>query len=224
MFESFGKIARLRREVIVTEKIDGTNAAVVIVDEDAMDMEESERLFAWNHMIVAEEPGKWAILAQSRKRLIVPNDDNAGFARWVYDNAEELYSGLGPGRHFGEWWGQGIQRTYGLSHKRFSLFNVSRWRDQHGTNDQLDFTVLDEKRERQVLPAMCHVVPIIDIHEEFDTERINENLESLRRMGSVAAPGYSKPEGIVVQHVVSRTLFKVSLDQTEDQAGKGRES
>ena len=34
---------------------------------------------------------------------------------------------LVPGRHFGEWWGSGIQRGYGLDEKTFSLFNAYRW-------------------------------------------------------------------------------------------------
>jgi hypothetical protein len=48
---------------------------------------------------------------------------------------------LGPGRHFGEWWGAGIQRRYGLTEKRFSLFNVTRWGEAR--------------------PACCHVVPTL---------------------------------------------------------------
>ena len=51
-----------------------------------------------------------------------------GFARWVETNRERLITLLGPGLHFGEWWGSGIQRGYGLTKgdKRFSLFNVER--------------------------------------------------------------------------------------------------
>lgn len=58
-FKEFPKIARLNREVIVTEKIDGTNAAVVIGEDGA------------------------TIGAQSRSKLITVDDDNFGFARWV---------------------------------------------------------------------------------------------------------------------------------------------
>ncbi|MCJ7726507.1 MAG: hypothetical protein MUP76_09000, partial [Acidimicrobiia bacterium] len=46
-------------------------------------------------------------------RWITPEVDNYGFARWVKDHEEELRTGLGAGLHFGEWWGQGIQRRYG---------------------------------------------------------------------------------------------------------------
>ncbi len=60
----------------------------------------------------------------SRTRWITAQDDNHGFARWVEGNKQELLK-LGAGRHFGEWWGSGIQRGYGLQkgEKRFSLFN-----------------------------------------------------------------------------------------------------
>jgi hypothetical protein len=103
-FTGFPKIARFNREVIVTEKIDGTNAQIHIDDTGAV------------------------LTAGSRNKWITPTDDNAGFARWASENTAELLR-LGPGSHFGEWWGAGIQRRYGLTEKRFSLFNVSRWGD-----------------------------------------------------------------------------------------------
>src|SRR5882724_293770 len=100
-FTEFNKIARLSRNCVVTEKLDGTNASIVI-----------------------GEAGEF--LVGSRTRWITPEDDNYGFARWAHTHKEELLT-LGPGQHFGEWWGNGIQRKYGLSEKRFSLFNTARW-------------------------------------------------------------------------------------------------
>ncbi len=91
-FVPFPKIARLSREVVVTEKIDGTNAQIC-VNDDMTD-----------------------IVAGSRSRWITPVDDNFGFARWAQDNKQELLK-LGPGSHFGEWWGAGVQRRYGLAEK-----------------------------------------------------------------------------------------------------------
>ncbi len=102
-FEAFPKIPRLNREVIITEKLDGTNAVIHIGEDDV-------------------------ITAGSRSRWITPEDDNYGFARWVKINEEELRK-LGYGTHFGEWWGAGIQRCYNVKEKRFSLFNVHRWTD-----------------------------------------------------------------------------------------------
>ena len=101
-FVGFPKIPRLNREVIITEKIDGSNAAVWISD----DMTE--------------------IAACSRTKWISPKSDNFGFASWVSQNLGELVK-LGSGLHHGEWYGVGIQRGYGLKEKRFALFNTSRW-------------------------------------------------------------------------------------------------
>lgn len=105
-FAPFPKLSRLFRSVIVTEKIDGTNAAVGVTEDGD-------------------------VYAQSRTRLISPGKetDNFGFAAWVEEHEEELRDVLGVGLHFGEWWGRGIQRGYGSEQRHFSLFNVSRWSD-----------------------------------------------------------------------------------------------
>lgn len=182
-FKEFPKIARLNREVIVTEKIDGTNAAVVVVDDGA---------------------GGYAVGAQSRSRVITPADDNFGFARWVQEHQAELAM-LGPGHHFGEWWGSGIQRGYGLTEKRFSLFNVSRWSDD------------------AVRPACCHVVPVLargEAHESFSV--VERCLNELRAIGSKASPGFLKPEGIVAFHVQGNLMFKATLEKDEEWKGKSK--
>jgi hypothetical protein len=167
-FEPFPKIPRLRRTLSVSEKIDGTNASVYITED-----------------------GKRAY-AGSRNRWITTEDDNYGFAKWVQANHDALLD-LGPGYHFGEWWGQGIQRGYGLSEKRFSLFNVARW---NANNPDV--------------PACCHVVPILAVREGDNI--VEEALTRLRREGSVAAPGFMRPEGVVVYHTAARSLFKVLLE------------
>ena len=166
-FVGFPPIRRLSRTMVVTEKIDGTNAQILITEDGR-------------------------IQAGSRNRWITPEDDNFGFARWVAENETELLR-LGPGQHFGEWWGIGIQRRYGLDHKRFSLFNAHRWSDERG--------------ER---PDICHVVPTLGIGE-FSTSYIAGILDDLADKGSVAAPGFMNPEGVVVYHARSKTLFKKTL-------------
>lgn len=177
-FTEFPKIPRLYRECIITEKIDGTNASVFVGEDDT-------------------------VRAGSRTRWITPEDDNHGFARWVKDHEEELRVGLGYGLHFGEWWGAGIQRRYGLDHKRFSLFNVSRWGDD------------------AVRPKCCHVVPVL-WRGVLDTGYVNAALGDLRREGSVAAPGFMKPEGVVVFHVASGHLFKATIEKDEEPKGKSQ--
>src|SRR5882724_1551391 len=94
-FEPFPKIGRLKRDCLVTEKIDGTNAQVFIVHDSGFE----------NNEAVAKVDNHY-IYAGSRSRWLQPGKttDNFGFAGWVNDNAAELVK-LGPGRHFGEWWG-----------------------------------------------------------------------------------------------------------------------
>lgn len=174
-FVPFPKIARLTREMFVTEKIDGTNAQVIIGEDGS-------------------------VCAASRTRIITPSDDNYGFARWVQDNAEMLRE-LGPGRHFGEWWGAGIQRGYGLTEKRFSLFNVGRW----GVSR----------------PACCGVVPLLYCGP-FDTAAIDRQVEFLRESGSSAAPGFMFPEGVIAYHTASGLMFKKTLEKDAEPKGMQR--
>jgi hypothetical protein len=169
-FAAFSSIPRLFRDCIVTEKLDGTNAQVFIGDDGT-------------------------ILAGSRSRWITPGADNFGFASWVAAHVDELRS-LGPGFHYGEWWGAGIQRRYGLTEKRFSLFNVGRWGE--GGKDA------DKK------PACCHVVPVL-YRGPFDTVSILGLSDLLKANGSYAAPGFMDPEGIVVWHEKAQALFKYTL-------------
>lgn len=167
-FTPFPKMARLSREVVVTEKIDGTNAQIYITEDGQ-------------------------VLAGSRTRWITPESDNYGFAAWVRDHADELRE-LGPGSHFGEWWGAGIQRRYGLTEKRFSLFNTVRWSTAR--------------------PACCGVVPVL-YQGPFDTACVDDALADLRMGGSVAAPGFMNPEGVVVFHVAGNVGFKKTLHKDE---------
>ena len=167
-FEEFPKIARLSRECIITEKLDGTNAQIYI-----------------------GENGEF--LTGSRTRWITPEDDNYGFSRWAHEHKEELLA-LGPGRHFGEWWGQGIQRKYPIGEKRFSLFNVFRWGDTR--------------------PSCCHVVPTL-YRGEFTTMAVENCIKNLRELGSVAAPGFMNPEGVVIFHTAANFGFKKTLEKDE---------
>lgn len=183
-FEPFEKMARLSRETIITEKIDGTNATVY-VDTNG------------------------GVFAGSRNKWITPNDDNYGFAAWVAANKQELRE-LGPGIHRGEWWGQGIQRGYGLKEKRLSLFNVQRWA-LHGTEPKT-YPTMDPRvtRTQDVLPPCCGLVPVLE-RCSFDTKDVDMWLEYLRTNGSVAAPGFLKPEGVVVFHIAGNVGFKKTL-------------
>lgn len=187
-FVEFPKMARLSREVIVSEKIDGTNAQILITEDGQF-------------------------FTGSRTRWITPQDDNFGFSAWAHAHKDELMA-LGAGRHFGEWWGAGIQRKYGLNEKRFSLFNVSRW-CLHGTEPQrIPSAAPRIVKLQDVLPACVGLVPVL-YRGVFTTEAIENAVEWLRANGSVAAPGFSKPEGVVCFHVAAGVGFKKTIEKDE---------
>ncbi len=204
-FQEFEKIARLNREVIVTEKIDGTNGQVHIRPAEGTEFEMGYdtqiEVGGIPHYIRAGSRNRWV--------LHLGSDDNNGFGRWVYQHAHEL-AALGAGVHFGEWWGAGIQRKYGLSEKRWSLFNGGRWGRDGGEGNR------DPLGEKPVsAPMCCHVVPVLAVGVGTD-EPVNRALDLLRRGGSIASPGFMKPEGIVAFHTHSRSLFKVTLERDQE--------
>lgn len=171
-FTEWPKTARLFRDIVISEKIDGTNAAIHVEGS--------------------------IVTAQSRKRLITPESDNFGFARWVHTNADELVATLGEGVHFGEWWGVGIQRGYNLQSRRFSLFNTAKWKD-------LSVTIGD-------VPVGS--VPVL-YEGTFSEGMISIVLHDLEEYGSRANLGYLNPEGICVFHTQTRGVFKVTLDNED---------
>lgn len=102
-FKAWPKMTRENPfSVTITEKMDGTNACIIIQDGELIGV-------------------------QSRKKLITPENDNYGFAGWVSRNTEELLN-LGDGYHYGEWAGLGIQgNPHNLPEKQFFLFNTHKW-------------------------------------------------------------------------------------------------
>lgn len=197
-FVAWPKTTRLFRDIIVTEKLDGTNAAIHI--SAVADWAEAAQLP--DAYAVTVNDTIYVLSAQSRKRIITPGKttDNFGFAAWVYDNAAQLVTLLGEGLHFGEWWGQGIQRGYGLEERRFSLFNIERYAGL---------------RESQTIGI--GVVPVL-YAGMFSERAIETVLGNLAALGSVAAPQFMKPEGICIYHTASRSVSKVTLDHND--AGK----
>jgi hypothetical protein len=214
-FEPFPKIARLNRDIVITEKIDGTNAAVLI--EEVEPTPSGSAPIPGGFMLNDTTPAgrrTFVVQAQSRKRLITPEDDNFGFAGWVYENRADLIRLLGPGRHFGEWWGRGIQRGYGLDHKRFSLFNPTfQW------GVLIDQSPLRRAGYIDTVPVL-YEGPFLPIGE-FAAEPTpwHQALWELRNTGSAAAPGFMRPEGIVVYHTAARQPFKVTLEHDEKPKG-----
>ena len=190
-FRKFPKLARYSRKVIVSEKIDGTNACIFI-----------------------GEDGEF--LTGNRKRWITPENDNYGFSRWAHEHKADLLT-LGTGRHFGEWWGGGCQRGYDLpkGEKRFSLFNVVRW-CLHGQEPQ-PIPMADPRvfKMQDVLPPCAGLVPVL-WRGRFDDMDLDTILADLRQTGSRAAPGYSFPEGVVIFHVAGCVGFKKTLEKDDE--------
>ena len=159
-FKPWPKIPRVEnRKEYYTEKIDGTNACIIIDNEGN-------------------------IGCQSRTRIITPEDDNFGFAKWVKENSEELIK-LGEGYHFGEWWGLGIQRGYNQTEKKFSLFNTHR--------------------DPTSLPTCVSQVPSIHANS------VEEAKEILITGGSLAAPGFMNVEGVVIFEYNTKTYWKAII-------------
>ncbi len=169
-FQPWPKMPRLKGNgIVITEKIDGTNAHVYITDDGQ-------------------------VLAASRSRYVTPQADNFGFAAFVAEY-QEAFRKLGLGRHYGEWWGPGIQRGYGLREKVFSLFNVRR-------HDNVSETTGCDR---------IRTVPVL-YEGSWDSDTVELIMEDLALGGSVASPGFLRPEGIVLFHRASQNMYKYTFD------------
>lgn len=196
-FLEFPKIGRFSRDIIITEKIDGTNG-VIGIEDDGVTMH-----------------------VGSRTRWLTPESgDNFGFLLWATVHRDELLT-LGPGRHFGEWWGSGIQRGYGLQkgEKRFSLFNVQRWCPHGEPPTRLKTNDPRIEKWQDVLPPCVGLVPVL-YRGIFDSEVVRITVDDLAVTGSVAAPGFMKPEGIVIFHTSANVGFKKTIEKDDEPKSK----
>jgi hypothetical protein len=194
IFEKFEKIGRLKRTCTITEKIDGTNAQICFNKYGVLLVGSSKREI-WPEGTLGKPKGC----------------DNAGFAKWVYENYEALFGFLGEGRHFGEWCGGNIQRGYGLKEKKFALFNTAR------------FGIGKQEIPGALTFAGLTVVPII-YEGEFTTDVVDCAMEDLLVQGSFFAKGFMNPEGVVVYHHAIRKMFKVTYEHDGTGKGKNRQT
>ena len=169
-FAKWPSIQRLSSETVyITEKIDGTNGIIYVPPDD-------------------EQP----IIAGSRERWLTSPDgeppdkktDNFGFGAWVHERKEALRR-LGPGYHYGEFHGVGINRSYNLKDKRFASFEY--WRDDISIDGVCRVPVLYEG-------------PIDGLTNEpgLRWSIWDEWTATLREYGSVLYPGFPNPEGVVI--------------------------
>ena len=216
-FKEFKSIGRMSKNCVITEKINGTNAQICIIKATKDYQYEDFTGITYNiskdlcMFIPKDELEQYCLgqkddfymFAGSRNRWLKIGDDNFGFASWVKANTEELFK-LGEGTHYGEWAGKGIQRGYGLTEKRFYLFNTSRWADYHNPPKQTE----DDKTI--YAPQCCYVVPVL-YEGIFTTDAVEIVMTQLKEHGSYIVP-FMNPEGVVVYHIATKTLFKKTFD------------
>lgn len=213
-FKPWPKIFRYYGPAVITEKIDGTNAAIHIKqiklnkptevnpDTDVIDLDYA----------TGQTTSIFRVGAQSRTRLITPGEDNFGFAAWVQKNRLALAQNLGEGIHFGEWYGRGINRGYGLGYRAFALFNTSRWR-------ALSF------RSLMLEDGVLTCVPVLSELDSFHFGAVHDAIAELDANGSSAVPGFDRPEGIVVYWPQADHMFKYTpFDGDGNKARRAQEA
>lgn len=194
-YPKFESIPRLNRSYVISEKIDGTNGLIEVTRDTLTQGVLSTPFYdkISGRIYVSREGQNWELRAGSRSRWLTDSRDNFGFWHWAKQNAIELTK-LGDGLHYGEWYGKGIQRGYGLDEKRFMLFNTDRW---------------GNGAER----PSCTEVATVLVHGSTDLSAdVRGAVEALRQHGSFHVPGFSNPEGVVVYHTAARQYFKVTVD------------
>ena len=193
-FVPWPKTPRLENEkFVITEKIDGTNAQILI-EYYPIDAALSFPGACFVN-IINEGEKQLVIHTGSRNRWITPSDDNFGFSAWVQGNALYLAKILGHGRHYGEWWGKGIQRGYNAPRKTFSLFNTFR-----------------PKESLQGFPGL-DIVPVLYKGSGSLPEEILAAETRLKVGGSIASPGFMNPEGICIYMELTKSIYKVPFNK-----------
>lgn len=183
-FKEWPKIPRGQGETMtITEKIDGTNACVIVETND----------LGFNVVVGAQS--RTQMLCSKENNSLdadwINHTDNYGFGRWVRDN-ENLLEVLGAGYHYGEWAGPGIQKNpHNLENKTFFLFNSDRWRDG---------------RAQRPLGVEC--VPVL-FEGEASRENIHKTMDAL--WASAKDKGYH-PEGIVIWYHKTRRYEKLTFE------------
>lgn len=183
-FKGWGSTPRWHKGLTVTEKINGTNACVLIYDGQ--------------------------VKAQSRKRMITPDDDNYGFAKWVYDNAGVLMDTLGFGYHYGEWFGPGIQgNPLGVESKRFALFHATKYTEDNGYE-------LNKVDGLETVPLLFHGqanwMTIGDILQGLDTWGTNVTGAKSWIDEETGFSHSAAAEGIIVWHKETQQKYKILLE------------
>lgn len=200
-FKKYPKTPRLSSEVVITEKIDGTSSAVGIYRQDEVDVDSITPLTT----VITIDGEIYTVWAQSRNRCLTLEHDNFGFAAWVEENSAQLAETLGRGLHYGEWFGKGIQRGYGLDDRHFWLFDGYRYAKMLAT-----------AYTRGHMPEELDVVPLLG-QGEFSSERVDAVLAQLVVEGSQVGPGAGDAEGVIVRFK-NGSVFKAYTHEASEKA------
>jgi len=199
-FKSFPEIKKLSSvKFSITQKIHGSNAQIMIVplDPEIAIFRKSNK-----DVGIVELNGQYFdFRCGSRTRWIVPGDDNYGFAAFAYANKEAFVEKLGPGQHFGEWAGLGINSGEGLKEKFFILFDYWRY-------------------DPAILPPQTVLVPVL-YKGKFDLGQVKIAMDDLKTNGSKLALGFMHPEGVVVQIIGSRYKEVFTAEETQWTKSRG---
>lgn len=172
-FKSFDKISHIGKlHMNITQKMHGSNAQIYIYKD---------------------EEGTLQLKPACRTRWITLDDDNAGFAQFVYENRQTLIDALGQGRHFGEWCGPRINSAEGLTEKTLFLFNWRRW-------------------SKVELPNRVSTVPVL-YTGKISMDAIEDAMKDLKENGSRAVKDFMKPEGVVIE--IDGQFYKKAFELEE---------
>lgn len=147
-------------------KLDGTNSAIVIPLYETYN----------------------EIYAQSRNRVITPDNDNAGFAKWVEENKKEIHQAFATDIEdelgawdsethvvvYGEWCGKGIQKGTAINQleKMFVVFDVKVIHYSDNSDPLTRWGSIDQW-EDEPLPYNCPELNIYNINH-FNTNEVVE--------------------------------------------------
>lgn len=181
--------AEFHAPFLVSEKIDGTHAALDLTRIDAATAVPDGAI------TVTTGGERWMLRAASRLRWLTAERDNFGFRAWACEHAAAL-TRLGPGLHRGEWYGQGIQRGYALTERRWALFDAERW-----------------SAPPPGVPEVVEVVPVLArVPGPRLTEAVETASRTLKGTGSLAVFG-QRAEGLVIASALAPAVrFTVLLD------------
>lgn len=178
-FKAYPKTVRLEAETItISEKIDGTNGLIFVSKGN-----ESEKMY-----VKAGSRSKWLVDDGSKSW------DNHGFGAWVKENETELLN-LPAGMHYGEWYGKGINSGYGMTERKFMLFNKKRY------------------SELEDLPSCVELETILE--ENVSIDDLTSVLYELRRkmtlQGSYHVPtciNGKMVEGVILRFKLAGKIYK----------------